>query len=65
MSLRQRSNSRSVKEYAKTTLKGAYELLKVLKESSGVCPPLKSATSGIVACIEVYKVCPVAPSTLI
>jgi hypothetical protein len=64
-SLRQRFNSRLAKEYARTTLKGAYELLQVLNESSGVFPPLKSVVGGLVACVEVYKACPIAPLTSI
>lgn len=54
--LRQRSNSRLAKEYAKTTLNGAYELLKVIKESSDVFIPLKSVVGGVVACVDAYKV---------
>ena len=54
-----RSNARLVKEVAKHTLHGVYELAKVLKESSSVLPPLQSAVSGLVACIEVYRVRPV------
>ena len=41
---------------AKTTLNGAYELLKVLKESSDVFTPLKSVVGGVIACVDVYKV---------
>jgi hypothetical protein len=37
-------------------LNGAYELLKVLKESSDVFIPLKSVVGGVVACVGVYKV---------
>jgi hypothetical protein len=37
-------------------LNGAYELLKVIKESSDVFTPLKSVVGGIVACVDVYKV---------
>ncbi|KAG5652136.1 hypothetical protein H0H81_006173 [Sphagnurus paluster] len=48
-------SSYPAKENAKTTLKGAYELLKVLKESADACPPLKSAVGGIIACVEAYK----------
>ncbi|KAF8236217.1 hypothetical protein L208DRAFT_1376132 [Tricholoma matsutake] len=47
----QRFNSR----LAKTTLKGAYELLQVLNESSGVFTPLKSVIGGVIACVELYK----------
>jgi hypothetical protein len=52
-------NARLAKEVAKHTLHGVYELAKILKESSGVLPPLHSAVSGLVACIEMYRVRPV------
>ena len=64
-SLRQYFNSRLAKDYTKTTLNGAYELLKVLKESSDVFIPLKSVVGGVIACVDVYKVSPVVPSTSI
>jgi len=57
-SLRQSFNSRLAANYAKTTLSGAYELLKVLKESSDIFLPLKSAVGGVVACVDAYKVSP-------
>jgi hypothetical protein len=53
------------KEFAKTTLNGAYELLKVLKESSDAFIPLKSVVGGVVACVDVYMVSPVVPLTSI
>ena len=45
-------------------MNGAYELLKVVKESSDVFTPLKSVVGGVVACVDAYKVSSVL-STLI
>ncbi|KAF8811567.1 WD40 repeat-like protein [Phlegmacium glaucopus] len=48
-------NSHLAKDYAKTTLNGAYELLKVVNESSDLFTPLKSLVAGVVACVDMYK----------
>ncbi|KAF8918662.1 hypothetical protein CPB85DRAFT_1558074 [Mucidula mucida] len=38
-----------------TLLRGFQEVLKVVKESSDVCPPLKSAVGGFLACVDAYQ----------
>jgi len=63
--LRHGFNSRLAKDYVKTTLNGAYELLKVLKDSSDVFIVLKSVVGGVIACVDVYKVRSLVLSTLI
>ncbi|PPQ89299.1 hypothetical protein CVT25_000315 [Psilocybe cyanescens] len=47
--------SDKAKEHVKTTLKGAYVLLKVLKESSDAFPPLKAAVGCFIACVDTYQ----------
>ncbi|KAF8811554.1 WD40 repeat-like protein [Phlegmacium glaucopus] len=42
------------KDHTKTILNGAVELLKVIEESSGMFPPLKSVVAGVVACADLY-----------
>ena len=42
---------------AQVALNGLHELLKVLKESTGVFAPLKAAVGAVLSCIEIYKVC--------
>ena len=44
------------KDYAKITLNGTYELLKIVKESSGMLAPLSSAIGSVIACVDLYKV---------
>ena len=57
-SLRQRFNRSTLvaKDYAKITLNGTYELLKIAKASSGMLAPLSSALGGVIACVDLYKV---------
>ncbi|EDR02889.1 uncharacterized protein LACBIDRAFT_393541 [Laccaria bicolor S238N-H82] len=49
------SSSLPVKEFARDVLSGGYEVVKILKECSGLCPPLKTALSGFIECVELYK----------
>ena len=58
ISLRQRFNRSTLvaKDYAKITLNGTYELLKIAKASSGMLAPLSSALGGVIACVDLYKV---------
>ena len=51
------------KDYAKITLNGTYELLKIAKESSAMFAPLSSTIGGVIACIDLYKVSSVASLT--
>ena len=46
-------------------MNGALELLKIVKESSGVLAPLSSAVGGVIACVDLYKVSSVASLTSI
>ena len=64
-SLRQRFNRSNLaaKDYAKITLNGTYELLKIAKESSGMLAPLSSALGGVIACVDLYKVSSIASLT--
>ena len=59
LSLVRRSNTRLVKEFAKDALSAGYEVIKILNQCSSLCPPLKTALSGFIECIELYNVRPV------
>jgi len=50
-------NFDSVREDARVALNGLYELLKVLKASADFFGPLKATVSGLLFCIDTYKVC--------
>jgi len=45
-----------LKEIAKVAGNGLETALRLLNESADACPPLKSATSGLVACINLAQV---------
>ncbi|KAF9042559.1 hypothetical protein BDZ89DRAFT_1034608 [Hymenopellis radicata] len=38
-----------------TVLHGLHEALKVVKEASDACPPLKAAVGGLLACVNAYQ----------
>ena len=46
-------------------MNGTHELLKIVKESSGVLAPLSSAVGAVIACVDLYKVSSVASLTSI
>ncbi|EDR10615.1 WD-40 repeat-containing protein [Laccaria bicolor S238N-H82] len=49
------SSGSTVKEFAKDVWSAGYEVVKILNQCSGLCPPLKTALSGFIECVELYN----------